>query len=78
MSRIDARSVRVEPADGPAFDLPCVWIPRSGDKVLALWRIGAAPAGTRILADGDTWVVAALRPNDAVTEAATLEPDRGR
>ena len=75
MSRIDARHVRVEPPGGQPFDLPCVWIPRSGDKVLALWRIGAAAPGTRVRADGVTWVVAAIRPNDAITEAATLEPE---
>ena len=72
MSRVDRRRVRVRLPDGSEVEIPCLWIPRSGDKVLVVWRIGSAPVGSAVLHEGRSYVVLSIAPNDEITEGATL------
>lgn len=76
MSRFEQRLVQVTPPDGAEFELPCVWVPRSGGKVLAIWRTGSAPEQSLIVSEGEAYVIAAILPVNEVTERATLEPVR--
>ena len=74
MSRFEQKRVQVRPSGGGELELPCLWIPRSGGKVLAIWRTGAAPREALVVSDGRTYVVESLAPVDKVTDRATLAP----
>ncbi|MBA2565921.1 MAG: hypothetical protein H0V09_10950 [Gemmatimonadetes bacterium] len=73
MSRFEQRRVVARTPAGEEVEVPCVWVPRSGRRVLAIWRREGVPAGSHVVSEGVTYRVRIVSPLNETTDRATLE-----
>jgi len=71
VSRFEEREVCVRDPAGERT-VRCLWVPRSGGKVLVLWPAGSAQPGDRVESQGQRYRVEVTGEADERFERATL------